>query len=139
MAGSDWQRVVGIAERAQKCDEPPFPARPWIAPPAELVNATPMQPGEVRFASKGIRRKAGFVLFAALTRDEAEERRARARITLSRGDCPTRTCSLCITVPGGVRTIPSSPEIRTIFRAGVFCWRYTELAGACSKQDSVNP
>jgi hypothetical protein len=44
-----------------------------------------MQPGEVRFASKGIRRKAGFVLFAALTRDEAEERhRTRQNYALSR-------------------------------------------------------
>jgi hypothetical protein len=76
---------VPEAERAQRCDEPPFPARPWIAPPAGLVNATPMQPGEVRFASKGIRRKAGFVLFAALTRDEAEERhRTRQNYALSR-------------------------------------------------------
>jgi hypothetical protein len=76
---------VPAAERAQKCDEPPFPARPWIAPPTGLVNATPLQPGEVRFASKGIRRKAGFVLFAALTRDEAEERhRTRQDYALSR-------------------------------------------------------
>jgi hypothetical protein len=65
---------VPEAERAQKCDEPPFPARPWIAPRPGLLNEIPMQPGEVRFASKGLRRKGGFVLFGALTREEAEER-----------------------------------------------------------------
>jgi hypothetical protein len=62
------------AERAQKCDEPPFPARPWIVPSPGLVNAPPTQPGEVRFASKLLRRHGGLVLFVALTRAEAEER-----------------------------------------------------------------
>jgi hypothetical protein len=76
---------VPEGERAQKCDEPPFPARPWIAPPAGLLNATPMQPGEVRFARKAIRPKSGFVLLAALTRDEAEERhRTRQDYAFSR-------------------------------------------------------
>jgi hypothetical protein len=88
--GNAWEASpfpieVPVAEHAQKCDEPPFSARPWIAPPAGPINATPMQPGGVRFASKGIRRKAGFVLFAALTRDEAEERhRTRQNYALSR-------------------------------------------------------
>jgi hypothetical protein len=65
---------VPEAERAQRCDEPPFPARPWIAQPPGLVNATPTQPGEVRFASKLLRRRSGLVLVVALTREEAEER-----------------------------------------------------------------
>ena len=43
---------VPETERAQKCDEPPFPARPWIAPPPGLVNAPPTQPGEIGYASK---------------------------------------------------------------------------------------
>jgi hypothetical protein len=77
--GNAWEASpfpieVPAAERAQKCDEPPFPARPWIAPPAGLVNATPMQPGEVRFASKSLQRRSGLVLVVALTREEAEER-----------------------------------------------------------------
>lgn len=62
------------AERAQECDEPPFPAQPWIVPSPGLVNAPPTQPGEVRFASKLLRRQGGLVLFVALTRAEAEER-----------------------------------------------------------------
>ena len=65
---------VPEAERAQKCDEPPFPAWPWIEPPAGLVNAPPTQPGEVRFASKSLQRRSGLVLVVALTREEAEER-----------------------------------------------------------------
>ena len=65
---------VPEAERAQRCDEPPFPAQPWIAPPPGLVNAPPTQPGEVRFASKSLRRQGGLVLVVALTREEAEER-----------------------------------------------------------------
>ena len=65
---------VPEAERAQRCDEPPFPSRPWIAPPPRLVNETPMQPGEVRFAGKGLRRKGGVTLAVALTREEAEDR-----------------------------------------------------------------
>ena len=65
---------VPEAERAQRCDEPPFPARPWIAPPPGLVNAPPTQPGEVRFASKSLRRRSGLVLVVALTHEEAEER-----------------------------------------------------------------
>jgi hypothetical protein len=66
---------VPEAERAQRCDEPPFPARPWIVPPPGLVNAPPTQPGEVGFASKLLRRQGGLVLIVALTRAEAEERR----------------------------------------------------------------
>ena len=65
---------VPEAERAQRCDEPPFPARPWIASPPGLVNAPPTQPGEVRFASKSLRRRSGLALVVALTREEAEER-----------------------------------------------------------------
>ena len=65
---------VPEAERAQKCDEPPFPAQPWIAPPPGLVNPPPTRPGEVRFASKLLRRRSGLVLVVALTREEAEER-----------------------------------------------------------------
>ncbi len=64
---------VPEAERAQRCDEPPFPARPWIASPPGLVNAPPTQPGEVRFASKSLRRRSGLALVVALTREEAEE------------------------------------------------------------------
>ena len=64
---------VPEAERAQRCDEPPFPARPWIAPPPGLV-APPTQPGEIGFASKLLRRRSGLVLVVALTRAEAEER-----------------------------------------------------------------
>jgi hypothetical protein len=65
---------VPEAERAQQCDEPSFPAGPWIARPPGLVNAPPTQPGEVRFASKSLRRRSGLVLVVALTREEAEER-----------------------------------------------------------------
>jgi hypothetical protein len=65
---------VPEADRAQKCDEPPFPARPWIASPPGLVNAPPTQPGEIGFASKLLRRRSGLVLVVALTRAEAEER-----------------------------------------------------------------
>ena len=65
---------VPEVEREQRCDEPPFPAQPWIAPPPGLVNAPPTQPGEVRFASKSLRRQGGLVLVVALTREEAEER-----------------------------------------------------------------
>jgi hypothetical protein len=39
-------------ERAQRCDEPPFPARPWIVPPPGLVNTPPTQPGEIACASR---------------------------------------------------------------------------------------
>ena len=65
---------VPEAERAQRCDERPFPAQPWIASPPGLVNAPPTQPGEVRFASKSLRRRSGLALVVALTREEAEER-----------------------------------------------------------------
>jgi hypothetical protein len=65
---------VPAAERAQKCDEPRFPARPWIAPPSGLVNAPPAQTGEIGYASKLLRRGSGLVLVVALTRTEAEER-----------------------------------------------------------------
>jgi hypothetical protein len=65
---------VPQAEREHRCDDPPFPARPWIAPPPGLVNAPPTQPGEVRFASKSLRRRSGLVLVVALTREEAAER-----------------------------------------------------------------
>ena len=51
-----------------------FRPEPWIAPPPGLVNAPPTQPGEVRFASKLLRRRSGLVLVVALTREEAEER-----------------------------------------------------------------
>jgi hypothetical protein len=71
---SSFPIEVPETERAQKCDEPPFPARPWIAPPPGLVNAPPTQPGEVGYASKLLRRRSGLVLIVALTRDEAEER-----------------------------------------------------------------
>ena len=75
---------VPDAERAQRCDEPPFPARPWIVPPPGLVNAPPTQPGEVRFASKSLRRQGGLVLVVALTREEAAERhRARQDYVLA--------------------------------------------------------
>jgi hypothetical protein len=65
---------VPEGERAQRCDEPPFPARPWIAPPPGLVNAPPTQPGEIGYASKLLRRRSGLVLAVALTREEAAER-----------------------------------------------------------------
>jgi hypothetical protein len=65
---------VPEAERAQRCDEPQFPARPWIAPPPGLVNAPPTQPGEIGFASKLLLRRSGLVLAVALTRQEAAER-----------------------------------------------------------------
>jgi hypothetical protein len=65
---------VPEAERAQKCDEPSFPAQPWIAPPPGLVNAPPNEPGEIGYASKTLRRRSGLVLAVALTRAEAEER-----------------------------------------------------------------
>ena len=65
---------VPEAERAQKCDELPFPARPWIAPPPELINAPPAQPGEIGYASKLLRRRSGLVLAVALTREQAAER-----------------------------------------------------------------
>jgi hypothetical protein len=65
---------VPDAERAQRCDEPPFPARPWIVPPPGLVNAPPTQPGEIAYASRVLRRRSGLVLAVALTRAEAEER-----------------------------------------------------------------
>ncbi len=61
-------------ERAQRCDEPPFPARPWIVPPPGLVNTPPTQPGEIACASRVLRRRSGLVLAVALTREEAEER-----------------------------------------------------------------
>jgi hypothetical protein len=65
---------VPEAERAQKCDEPSFPAQPWIAPPPGLVNAPPNEPGEIGYASKTLWRRSGLVLAVALTREEAEER-----------------------------------------------------------------
>ena len=45
-----------------------------MCPPPGLVNAPPTQPGEIRFASKSLRRRSGLVLVVALTREEAEER-----------------------------------------------------------------
>jgi hypothetical protein len=75
---------VPDAERAQRCDEPPFPARPWIVPPPGLVNAPPTQPGEIAYASRVLRRRSGLVLAVALTRAEAEERhRARQDYVLA--------------------------------------------------------
>ena len=65
---------VPEGERAQRCDERPFPARPWIEPPPGLVNAPPTQPGEIAYASRLLRRRSGLVLAVALTREEAEER-----------------------------------------------------------------
>jgi hypothetical protein len=65
---------VPEGERAQRCDEPPLPARPWMVPPPGLVNAPPTQPGEIGYASKLLRRRSGLALVIALTREEAEER-----------------------------------------------------------------
>jgi hypothetical protein len=59
---------------ARECDEPPFPARPWIAPPLGLVNAPPKEPGEIGYASKLVHRRSGLILAVALTREEAAER-----------------------------------------------------------------
>jgi hypothetical protein len=77
--GDAWERSpfpieVPKVERAQQCDEPSFPARPWIARPPGLVNAPPKEPGEISYASKLLRRQSGLVLAVALTRAEAEER-----------------------------------------------------------------
>ena len=103
---------VPEAERAQKCDEPPFPARPWIAPPPGLVNAPPTQPGEIGYASKLLRRRSGLILAVALTREEAEERHRTRQDYVLAMRRPTRTCLWCVILPGGVRTTPSSPETR---------------------------
>ena len=71
---SPFPTEVPETERAQKCDEPPFSARPWIAPPPGLVNAPPKEPGEIGYASKLLHRRSGLILAIALTRAEAAER-----------------------------------------------------------------
>ena len=112
---------VPDAERAQRCDEPPFPARPWIVPPPGLVNAPPTQPGEVRFASKSLRRRGGLVLVVALTREEAAERhRARQDYVLAMRR-PDESLLVVRHHTGWSRTTPSGADIRT----GIFTWDCT--------------
>jgi hypothetical protein len=65
---------VPEGERAQRCDEPPFSTRPWIAPPPGLVNAPPKEPGEIGYASKLLHRRSGLILAIALIRAKAAER-----------------------------------------------------------------
>jgi hypothetical protein len=61
------------AERAQRCDDPPFITTPWIPRPPRLVEAPPDVVGEVRFGRGVLRRRGGIRMLVALTREEAEE------------------------------------------------------------------
>jgi hypothetical protein len=62
------------AERALRCNDPPFLTKPWIPRPPRLVEAPPDQVGEVRFAHDNLWRKGGVVMVGVLTREEAEEK-----------------------------------------------------------------
>jgi hypothetical protein len=62
------------AERARRCNDPPFLTKPWIPRPPRLVEAPPDQVGEIRFACDVLWRKGGVVMVVALTREEAEEK-----------------------------------------------------------------
>jgi hypothetical protein len=77
--GDAWEPTpfpaeLPAAERAQRCDDPPFPTKPWILRPPRLVEPPPKQVGEVRFAHDVLWRKGGVVMVVALTREEAEEK-----------------------------------------------------------------
>jgi hypothetical protein len=77
--GDAWEPApfpaeLAAAERARRCDDPPFPTKPWIRPSPRLVEAPPDQVGEVRFARDKLWRKGGVVMVVALTREEAEEK-----------------------------------------------------------------
>lgn len=62
------------AERARRCDDPPFLTKPWIPRPPRLVEPPPDRVGEVRFAHDNLWRKGGVVMVGALTREAAEEK-----------------------------------------------------------------
>jgi hypothetical protein len=77
--GDAWEPApfpveLAAAERARRCDDPPFLTKPWIPRPLRLVDAPPDQVGEVRFAHNILRREGRVVMFVAFTREEAEEK-----------------------------------------------------------------
>jgi len=77
--GDAWEPTpfpveLPAAERARRCDDPPFVTKPWIPRPPRLVEPTPDQVGEVRFAHDILWREGGVVMFVAFTREEAEEK-----------------------------------------------------------------
>jgi hypothetical protein len=87
--GDAWEPTpfpaeLPAAERARRCDDPPFLTKPWIQRPPRLVEPAPDQVGEIRFAHDILRRNDGVVMFVAFTREEAEERhRTRQDYTLA--------------------------------------------------------
>jgi hypothetical protein len=77
--GNAWESApfpveLPQAERARRCDDPPFVTKPWIPRPPRLVEPPPDQVGEVRFAHDVLWRKDGVMMAVALTREEAEEK-----------------------------------------------------------------
>ncbi len=77
--GDAWEPApfpaeVPQSERPRRCDDPRFPATPWIRRPPRLVEAPPDLVGEVRFAHGVLLRGDGVIMFVALTREEAEEK-----------------------------------------------------------------
>ena len=77
--GDAWEPTpfpaeLPAAERARRCDDPPFLPKPWIQRPPRLVEPPPDQVSEVRFACGVLRRKGGVVMVVALKREEAEEK-----------------------------------------------------------------
>jgi hypothetical protein len=77
--GDAWEPApfpaeVPEPERARRCDDPRFPATPWIPRPPRLVGLPPDRVGEVCFADGVLWREEGVIMSVALTREEAEEK-----------------------------------------------------------------
>jgi len=62
------------AQRASRCSEPTFVAKPWPAAPPWLWQDLPQQPGEVRYAKDYVRHGNEAKLLVPLTAEEAEDR-----------------------------------------------------------------
>jgi hypothetical protein len=71
---SSFPVEITEVERIAKSAEPQFITTPWVARSPGLIEEVPDRPGEVRFATLAFQRQGRFLLFAPLTRQEAEER-----------------------------------------------------------------